>query len=384
VKHFLPRWLCLVAALFIPLFNLPAQQPRAIPPSKDPQIWGCAGHPYVATVEASNTPLTQPGPKQWQTNKVYRNSAGMLRTDTFDPDGRPVSMYFKNPAKAEITWLKVMDKTITYLPDRFVDPASASQFWTVTTLPSRNILGFEASGLRYVYPLHRGHSESGSSSESATVVSDYWFSPVACMILEMHVRNPSVGSQDQKVTSIEQREPDPQLFEIPAGYVPYALSATVASQPPRRRSPDVGCPEAPLFTGVGDASHDDFFEVHYFPGMTSKSAYIVRIYADGRLIWLGESNVRSLGEKTESLKPAQAKAIITSAREFGFGGLCDEYVRRATDGSRMVAALSIGGQPKVVTIDGPSDAPRWLIKMILQVQALPPVQQLIGTNQDHK
>ena len=77
----------------------------------------------------------------------------------------------------------------------------------------------------------------------------------------------------------------------------------------------------------------------------------------------------------------QAKALITRARELGFGGLCDEYVPRGFDGGRSVTTLSIGGEMKVVTNTGPSYAPAWLYKLKEQIAAFDPVQQLIGMRQ---
>jgi hypothetical protein len=102
----------------------------------------------------------------------------------------------------------------------------------------------------------------------------------------------------------------------------------------------------------------------------------------GEFTWHGEASVRSAGKVSGKVDPVQAKALVMSAQESGFGGLCDEYVPRGFDGDHSVTTLSIRGQMKVVINTGPSDAPAWLYKLKEQIAAFKPVQQLIGIKQD--
>ncbi len=141
---------------------------------------------------------------------------------------------------------------------------------------------------------------------------------------------------------------------------------------------DKGCPAKSSFANDVKISGDDFIEVHHLQSYAIAPVYTVRIYGDGRLMWHGEAKVQSIGEASGSIGAPQAKALIEHARQLGFGDLCDEYVMRAFDGSISVTTLSIGGQMKVVTSTGPSDAPLWLHKLGDEVAALEPVQKLIG------
>ena len=153
-------------------------------------------------------------------------------------------------------------------------------------------------------------------------------------------------------------------------------------QIPKPGFPDKGCPEKSLFANDVNISGDDFIEVHHLQSYARAPVYTVRIYGDGRLVWHGEAAVRSVGDATGSVNAAQAKALIADARRLGFGGLCDEYVMRMTDGPRSVTTLRIGGQVKVVTNTAPSSAPSWLYKLDEQIAAFDSVQKLIGVKQD--
>lgn len=206
---------------FIPFLELVAQQPGTVPPNLDPRIWGCRNHPYIATLEAQNTDReSRRDDVHPQKIVEYRNSAGMLRIDAYSGSGpRLAAIYFKNPTEPVFIMLNVAERTRFEMRYRFPDSAHASQTWTVSSLPSREILGLKTIGLQYLQHIPTTRSESGSSESTVAVIGDYWFSPAACMILEMHVTNPVGVSKDERVVRLEQREPDPSQFNIPSGYV---------------------------------------------------------------------------------------------------------------------------------------------------------------------
>lgn len=161
-----------------------------------------------------------------------------------------------------------------------------------------------------------------------------------------------------------------------------ALSA--GGQVPKPGFGDKGCPRQSLFAEDTDLSGDDFIEVHQLPSYSNGPVYIVRVYGDGRLAWHGEKAVASVGDASASVNAAQARALIANARRLGFGGLCDEYVMRGFDGGISVTTLSIGGQMKIVTNTGPSNAPSWLYKLSEQIASFDSVQKLIGVRQNHR
>lgn len=198
---------------------LRAQQPGPLPPSLDPEIWGCRAHPYIATLEVKNTPTdngSQPDQSHPRQLKVYRDSSGHLRTEAFYDNGSPMTVLLKGPTDPTVIMLKVAGKTGFELPEPPPDRSRASNIWTVSTLPKRDILGLEAVGFRYVRTVSPKPESSGAA---VTVVEEDWFSPAACMVLERYVTNSTGSSQDERVVSLERHEPDPSLFEIPPQYV---------------------------------------------------------------------------------------------------------------------------------------------------------------------
>ena len=158
-----------------------------------------------------------------------------------------------------------------------------------------------------------------------------------------------------------------------------ALSAR--GQVPKSGFGDKGCSNTPLFAEKVLIAGDDYIEVHQFQSYSRSPVYTVRVYGDGRVVWHGETDVSVVGDASETAAAARAKALISEARELGFGGLCDEYVMRAFDGGISLTKVSIGGQTKTVTNQGPSNAPPWFYKLQEEVAALPSVQKLIGAKQ---
>jgi hypothetical protein len=51
-----------------------------------------------------------------------------------------------------------------------------------------------------------------------TVDREYWFSPQLGINLLSRLTDPRFGTQTFMVTEISPSEPDPQLFQLPAGY----------------------------------------------------------------------------------------------------------------------------------------------------------------------
>lgn len=116
--------------------------------------------------------------------------------------------------------LNAVEKAAYEIPQAIPDRSRASEFWTVSLLPARNILGMEATGWRYV---HKLQSKENTPGNSATVVEDDWFAPSACMIVERHVTNPLKGSRYERIIKLDLREPDPKLFEVPEGYTVHTV-----------------------------------------------------------------------------------------------------------------------------------------------------------------
>lgn len=166
--------------------------------------------------------------------------------------------------------------------------------------------------------------------------------------------------------------------------LPSALVMTVSAsgQVTQPGFGDKGCPSASVLSQTASISPEDYIEIQRTKCFTNCPLYEVRLYGDGRLVWHGNRAVKSMGDATATIEAGQAQALINKALKSGFGGLCDEYVMRGFDGTFSTTLLRVGGEIKTVADDAPSNAPVWLRRLGIEVEALDAVQNLIGPKQN--
>jgi hypothetical protein len=87
--------------------------------------------------------------------------------------------------------------------------------WSEERLPPRVIAGFPAEGLRFTRTIPSAATGTGAP---VTVVEDDWISTQLGVVLEQTLRDPRTGTSTRTVTQLEQVEPDPALFVVPADY----------------------------------------------------------------------------------------------------------------------------------------------------------------------
>jgi hypothetical protein len=165
-----------------------------------------------------------------------------------------------------------------------------------------------------------------------------------------------------------------------------ALVMTVwaSGQVPQQGFGDKGCPSASVLPQTASISAEDYIEVQRTKCFTNCPLYKVRLYGDGRLVWHGNRVVRSMGDATATIEAGHAQALISKALKSGFGSLCDEYVMRGFDGTFSTTSVRIGGEIKTVADDAPSNAPVWLRRLGIEIEALDAVQNLIGSKQNQR
>lgn len=121
-----------------------------------------------------------------------------------------------------------------------------------------------------------------------------------------------------------------------------------------------GCPWAWLVRVPSQPLADtDFVELQRSVCYGPCPAYTVRISADGRVTWNGESSVLTKGEASKSIPAAQAKTLIERFRTPEFWSLCDHYSQMVTDSATYKTTVSIGGNVKRVS-DYDDSAPEFL------------------------
>jgi len=110
----------------------------------------------------------------------------------------------------------------------------------VETLPAKQIEGVQAEGRRVTTTILAG--KIGNERPIVSVM-ERWFSPQLQALVLMTHNDPRMGQNSYKLTKITLAEPDPSLFEIPAGYTtiegrPAAMEGNGPAGPAsRRRAP---------------------------------------------------------------------------------------------------------------------------------------------------
>ena len=130
-----------------------------------------------------------------------------------------------------------------------------------------------------------------------------------------------------------------------------------------------GCPTRTVAAPTQSLAPEDFIELRRTLCYGRCPIYRVRIYADGRIEWTGESFVRVTGPATANVAPEDARALIEKFRAAGFWSLCESYDRRITDVPAAITQLHIAGSEKSVR-DRANAAPDWLRESEHAIDAL--------------
>jgi len=164
--------------------------------------------------------------RQQVQGKLYRNSQGKVRNDhtmktgdletTFVTIFDPVARTFINfqlgagtPATANASYVNLPEAVgKTRTPRKMLPFGSES-------LPDKMIEGFVVSGSRNTRTIKAG--EVGNELP-ITIVHEQWHSQQLGEDLLTESDDPRIGHRTHKLFNIKLEEPDPALFEIPAGY----------------------------------------------------------------------------------------------------------------------------------------------------------------------
>ena len=191
---------------------VPAQDLPSIPPTLDPNFWGQTNKPHELSLVQTGTNADS-SQKHVSQMKMYRDSSGNQRTDSFYDNGRPMAVTLRDPNKNIVTIMMVVPKTVSVIPTvRHANPPPGKG-WTVERLAAREIAGFPADGLRFSRTV-----PSTDGTPPVTLIEDDWVSNQLGVVLERTIDNPRVGKTTETVTELKQVEPDPFLFVVPTDY----------------------------------------------------------------------------------------------------------------------------------------------------------------------
>jgi len=93
--------------------------------------------------------------------------------------------------------------------------------------------------------------------------------------------------------------------------------------------------------------------------MAHAPIYMVRISADGRVLWNGRMFVNARGERRAPIKAEEARVLLERFRTPQFWSLCASYTRGISDSSTIETHVEIAGQSETVSNYADS-APAWV------------------------
>lgn len=208
-------------------------------------VTASTGCPFSATAEILRTKTLADGTRIQTRAKslVYRDSYGRVAYYTYQPVGLndpdpdspnfiqildPVAGYefFLLPQSSHVATrhsLAPAPSAANVPPPAPSGPPRPQPKFTREQLGTQDMLGFLVTGERMTrtYPAGAEHSD-----RPITVVTEIWRSPELGLIFLRKVSDPRNADDEFRLTSFEQSEPDPSLFQIPAGY-------TIQDQKPR-------------------------------------------------------------------------------------------------------------------------------------------------------
>jgi hypothetical protein len=247
------RAVALLSALALPAFaqTAPAPTPSQISTALDTHFTTASGvRIFGMPVEAfrRNQPLslslTQTGtlPDGTQhshttAERLYRDSSGRLRIESFYNNGQPFIIVLMDPVAGKIFYLHVVGKggfspasessrMMSSLAAR-VSSANIKPQWpgeTTEALPSKTIDGYTADGTRRAWTIPAG-IQGGHNDKPVNQAIEEWFSPQLGIDLQLTSDTPT-GKATTTASDIQLNEQDPSLFQLPPDYTLIAPQKT--------------------------------------------------------------------------------------------------------------------------------------------------------------
>ncbi len=140
----------------------------------------------------------------------------ILSIHIYDPQTRMNT--FIDPQN-RLAWQSTLNRPPSSLPPEVgsipvAGSTPASPYVKEEDLGTRKMEGVDVHGIRDTQTI----PADANNGKGVTVVDEYWYSDeLRLNMLAIH-KDPRTGEQTTTVTQLDRREPDPAIFEIPAGY----------------------------------------------------------------------------------------------------------------------------------------------------------------------
>jgi hypothetical protein len=165
---------------------------------------------------------------------IARNSAGVIRNERrrmgspgFEGDPPLLAWHIFDPSTRMNTFLmpetqiarqmvlpRPPEAPANTTPETEVAPENAQNL-QVKDLGTQTVAGLILKGTRKERTVPAAYSGTG---EDVTITDDYWYSDDLKVYLVLRHNDPRTGEQVVGIVKAERKEPDPTLFQIPAGY----------------------------------------------------------------------------------------------------------------------------------------------------------------------
>jgi len=219
------------------------------------------GSPFTATITQQSSQTLADGNHivRKATGTFARDSQGRTRRDLSLPaigpwsasgDKTPHAIFINDPV-AGTRYIIDPNRKVAHevpshpLPDvrskRKLDADAAGQLQqqsTTVSLGTQTINGVTAEGTRTVRTIPAG--EIGNE-KPITITVEKWYSPDLQAVVLLKHSDPMMGDSVYQLTNIQRTEPDPSLFQVPAGYAVkerQARDGRRAPAPPPDETPD--------------------------------------------------------------------------------------------------------------------------------------------------
>lgn len=198
---------------------------------------GMKGVPFSAEVVNETIRVLPDGNRIHQEThgKRFRDSEGRTRVEyaSMMPRGDEIEhvniidpvqqeFIFLNPGGEKTATVQHMNQHVTVTPNSLQKDTgivargrTSATTMEVEDLGTRMIEGFTARGTRHKRTIAAG--EIGNEKPLATV-TESWYSDELQEVLLSETDDPQSGHHTTKLVNIQRGEPDPALFQIPAGY----------------------------------------------------------------------------------------------------------------------------------------------------------------------
>jgi hypothetical protein len=194
------------------------------------------GAPFSGTVEIYSKELLPDGSayERHTINHIARNTAGVIynerrRLVPLDHEGEPrlLSFHIYDPQTHLNTFLDpsthLARQALRSEPEH--PPANTTPGTTVTVPNAQNVtteeLGtdtFAGLTLRGTRKLRTIPASLSGTGKEVTITDEYWYSEDLKVYLVVKHDDPRTGEQTVGITAVDRHEPNPSLFQIPAGY----------------------------------------------------------------------------------------------------------------------------------------------------------------------